>query len=367
MKPDLQELLGYWQKALRLLDWRVTAEYVRDLRGATGDYLYGLCKPLVDNKTAWIGVYDPETPPGGREPQVTPEEALVHELCHLHFAPFGTCGPAEEAAEEQAVWAFAEALVANKGTGREATLSRAMVAHARQSLSAGVTARRTMKMDPLIIAALEAALEAEDPKAAIQALLEKIKAAGAAGDSGPPAEQAAAAAGPPGDEEKDKPPPMARAARERPPAPAAPRRPEAIQGSRAGIDSATVKAMVAEGLEGFRRDELLEQHGSALKEEDLRWARTQPYEVVRRMIAVATQGEPPRGERAARGRTPTRGAGQGGGGSDAATEIVSRAMRLAPNDEPAVVIDPTTHRLSISHSKPIAVQTAAAQPGVERR
>jgi hypothetical protein len=354
MRPDLDALLARWQKALRLLDWRIAIEYVRDLCAADGDPVYGLCTPCVDNKTAWIRIRDPETPvDNGRDAVAMVEPVVVHECVHLHFAPWNARSPAEIAAEEQAVWAIAEALVANKDTAEEPAIARAMLAHTRQRTSAADAARRTRKMvDPMVIAALEAANEAEDPKAAIQALLEKIKAMTPAADL--PASEPAAGmqAAPPASEDEGKKPPMAA----RPPA--------ALRAAAAPIalDHASIKRMVAdgvaEGVDTFKRDELLDAHGSALSEEDLRWAKTQSSEVVRRMLSAAGQAptRPGQAPRAARPGAPTRGAATGA----AATSLVDRAMRMPAAVGDTVVIDPSTNRISISHQQPIRVQTAEA-------
>jgi hypothetical protein len=352
--PDLLALLAYWQKALRLLDWRIAIEYVPDLRSRDGTPCYGLCFPFADNKTARILVRDPATPlDDRRSPASIIEETIIHELLHLHFAPFGGRRPAEITVEEQAVWAIAEALISKKGTGQELSLSRAMIgalSHSQLSALAARRAARRTGMDPLIIAALEAALEAEDPKAAIQALLEKIKAAG--GETAPPAEDMAQAA--PDDPQK---PPMAQAqgkpgmCRKGAPSPvvrsasAAPSQVELPAEVRAQLD----------GLDAFKRDFLLGQKGNLLPETQRRWAATQPYDVVKGLLDATP--ELPTERRSARPSTPTKGAAAGGSSSSGeyVDGIVDRRMGVAREETPAVMVDPNTNKLFITATRPVTV------------
>lgn len=179
MTPDLQKLLDYWQRALRLRDWEIVAEYVPNLK-VRGRDVYGVCTPCADNRTATIEIRHPDTPPPGVT--IDPgqvEDTVIHELLHLWFAPFGTRSPVEVTLEENAVWAIAAALHAHKGTPREQQIARAMVA--------GSTARarrqRTM-IDPILKAALETAAASEEPKAAITELLGKLDQAAPASEPG---------------------------------------------------------------------------------------------------------------------------------------------------------------------------------------
>lgn len=143
---DLGATLSYWQSALRLNDWRIKAGYEKNLCAADGSPVYALCIPLVDNRTATILVRDPSTPPAGVSGDAWIEEAVIHELTHLHFAAFGAREPAAIAAEEQAVWAIAEALVKARGTPQEATLARAMrAAITRTSAPPRRNGRRSMQ------------------------------------------------------------------------------------------------------------------------------------------------------------------------------------------------------------------------------
>jgi hypothetical protein len=137
--PDLAALVAHYQQALRLLDWRIDVSYARDLTDSAGRPAWGLCKAIADGKMAKIVIRDPATPPDGISPEEAARhvtETVVHELMHLHFAPFGNRTPAAIVAEEQAVWALAEALVNAKGTPDEPAMARAVmfqvgVAHSR--------------------------------------------------------------------------------------------------------------------------------------------------------------------------------------------------------------------------------------------
>jgi len=129
--PDLAALVAHYQRELRLLDWRLDVSYAPDLADVKGRQVWGLCYPVPDNKSARIVIRDPSTPPKGATPEQAAAqvvETVVHELTHLHFAPFGNVTPAAIAAEEQAVWALAEALIRAKGTPEEAMYARAMLA-----------------------------------------------------------------------------------------------------------------------------------------------------------------------------------------------------------------------------------------------
>lgn len=126
--------LALWQKALRLEDWRITVEVIDGLTTPDGRPAYGLCWPCVDNKTALIQ-FDANA---GKEALNT----IIHELLHLHLAPFQNRSPAACAAEENAVWAIEgliAQLMANGGALRARLVARAHVdgAAARGKVDAG--------------------------------------------------------------------------------------------------------------------------------------------------------------------------------------------------------------------------------------
>ncbi len=320
MRPDLGALIAYWQKALRLEGWRIQAEYVQNLCASDGSEIYGLCSRVADNRTARIQIRDPETPiADGLDPNAKVEEIVIHELLHLHFAPFETRSPAEVVAEEQAVWSIAEALYNGKGSGQEGAIVRSMLAltmKAAPARMAAVAAGKDRQMDPQLLAMLKAVSASKDPAAGLEALIKELEGAGSepappSTDMPPPAPAPAAGPKAPG----DMPPPAAAAAPAKDPEPPAAPKAARPAASPAVVDLGAVRTMVAEGLDAFKRDELLKTDGQLLGDDDLKWARTQPYEVVRRMVGVAAPAgaDVPRGapQRAARGTAPARGANAG--------------------------------------------------------
>jgi hypothetical protein len=111
-QEQLEQACRDWQQRLRLADWRVTPLW-RDwasmsVLGRSGEVHWNL-----QQRSATIYL----VPPGQRcdgNPDITDgdwEGTLVHELLHLHFAPFDDTGGRHETAQEQALNAIAEALV----------------------------------------------------------------------------------------------------------------------------------------------------------------------------------------------------------------------------------------------------------------
>lgn len=110
-KPDLNELLQYWQPVMGLADWRITALYVRHLERCW-------CAPKIGYRSALISMVDPIDWPTGAFPPYDIEEQLVHELGHCHMAPFKTTsGTPLGDAEEQVVTAYARGLVRLRRSG----------------------------------------------------------------------------------------------------------------------------------------------------------------------------------------------------------------------------------------------------------
>lgn len=334
-KPDLAALVADWQARLRLRDWRVTVKYVTDLRDSGGRPCHGLCYPFLDAKKATILIRDPESsPPVAGAPTV--EETVVHELVHLHIAPLSGSTQAEVAAEEQAVWSIAEAIMTVKGSGREAQIARAMVAHAYPSRT-----RRAggFMFDEKTKAAAMAAIKDKNGEAAL-ALLEKLIVGGADaphaepdGDEAPPPAQAAEpppAGEPDGDEKKPEPP--AQAAEEKKPMASA------VELSLA----ARVQALEAERaarIESDEREKLLASRPDFSKEvrqtleratlETLRDA-VKTWQRVGAVRAAVVTPEP--------ARAPTRGEGQGAGDASRLPaeerRALDEAMGLRPRATP---------------------------------
>jgi len=337
VKPDLAALVADWQARLRLRDWRVSVKYVVDLRDSAGRPCHGLCYPFLDAKKATILIRDPESsPPVASAPTV--EETVVHELVHLHIAPLAGSTQAEVAAEEQAVWSIAEAIMTVKGSGREAQIARAMVAHAYPSR----VRRAGGTMDPKIVAAAIAAIKSGDGDAALKMLETMLVGAAGGhaepdGDEAPPPAQAAEpppAGEPDGDEKK---PPPAMADEEKKPEPAA-QRASAVELSLA----ARVQALEAERaarIESDERAKLFAERPDFSKEVRQVLERA-PLETLRDAVksfprvgavraAVATP-EP--------ARAPTRGEGQGAGDASRLPaeerRALDEAMGLRPRATP---------------------------------
>ena len=98
---ELPTQLAYWQKALRLQDWRIEANFCH---GYEIDGNLGSCNIHYKKKTASIQITVPEdrdpTAVGGAEPwQVT----LIHELLHILMDGIGDREESSSVAEEQAI------------------------------------------------------------------------------------------------------------------------------------------------------------------------------------------------------------------------------------------------------------------------
>lgn len=111
-EDQLQGLCREWQSTLRLQDWDVKVKVVR--RSAFGNQdAQGECRWVVPKKAALIFILDPVDYPSDIEWPYDMERTLVHELMHLHGAPFDTFdyGSMQDTALEQMVECSADALV----------------------------------------------------------------------------------------------------------------------------------------------------------------------------------------------------------------------------------------------------------------
>lgn len=218
-------------------------------------------------------------------------------------------------------------------------------------------------MDPTVIAALEAALEAEDPKKAISALLEKIKAM--APDTEPASErgegQAQRAAEP---EPKDQPraegmePEAAKARAARP-----------LSAADAGrIAERSARAVLAEHEE---RRSLIDANREALGSKLAAHLATQPLSTVKSMVAARLSDKADADtasggtHRAAR---VTLGPITGGSPADRETQdavsAVNRLMGIDRQDKPAFEIDGMgTMRISHVAAQPFDVTMVAKMAG----
>ena len=114
MIEELRDRCAVWQQRLRLQDWDVSVEFKRlvdlerNTRAAECEYMWIL-------KVAKISLVDPVDASHTSHwlKQVDQEKSLVHELLHLHFAPFQAAKDSDaEADQELAIEMIAEALVA---------------------------------------------------------------------------------------------------------------------------------------------------------------------------------------------------------------------------------------------------------------
>lgn len=103
---ELLALCVEWQERLRLQDWRIglTIARARDFENDRKEAEITMMDML---KEARIKILNPVDYPATCWLPQDMEEALVHELLHIHFLPFGDC----EVAEEAAINCISQALV----------------------------------------------------------------------------------------------------------------------------------------------------------------------------------------------------------------------------------------------------------------
>lgn len=111
-QKTLEALLAEWQPRLGLADWDVVVK-LRRIFDLNRSDVAGQCNWTLSNKTALVGVLDPNDYDSDYVRPHDVEKTLVHELLHLHFAPFCEIG-AETYQHEQAIEAIARALVGVK-------------------------------------------------------------------------------------------------------------------------------------------------------------------------------------------------------------------------------------------------------------
>jgi len=108
-----QEACREWQKILRLQDWDITVDILRDRDMKLGSGQAEVHWKAV-NRSAIVHLLDPTDYQNNYFEQ-DHERSLVHELLHLHMVMFATeTDTPEDTAQEQAVDAIAKALVTLK-------------------------------------------------------------------------------------------------------------------------------------------------------------------------------------------------------------------------------------------------------------
>ncbi|WP_437982936.1 hypothetical protein [Sorangium sp. So ce117] len=316
MQPDVARLLAYWTERLRMRDWDIQLKLVDDLKTPDGFEAYGLCDPFPDDQRARIYIRTPRTP----EDKARVAETVVHELLHAKLSPLVGANrePASIATEEQFVWSLSPLLAELRGTADGDVLVRAMARAMRRPLRAGGRSHRMDPNDLATIATEGGALSArEDVPEDVKGWITKAIAAMAGGSATPESETQ------PAMQDEDKPMPTMQDDEDKPPVyqrgttKAARAAQPAQTDDLVTIIKETVRAAVAPfagDLDSVRRDQLLERAGGVLTEEQLRWARSQPFTVVKGLLDATSNGQQQpaqQPQRAARASAPTRG-GNGG-------------------------------------------------------
>jgi hypothetical protein len=105
-----------WQRTLRLQDWQIKVKIARGNGLDLPEGIQGRCEWVIKRRSAFIRLLDPvdwdKTCLWPQDMEVT----LVHELLHLHMAPFDEfkVGTPKDVAVEQAIVAISNALVTLK-------------------------------------------------------------------------------------------------------------------------------------------------------------------------------------------------------------------------------------------------------------
>ncbi len=110
-QKQLEKALAKWQKILRLMDWKIDISIERG-RYFSNQESQAEVEWYIQNKRAVIKILDPIDYEDALDEQDM-ELSLVHELLHLHLAPFDTfeSGSQEEIALEQCIEMISMALV----------------------------------------------------------------------------------------------------------------------------------------------------------------------------------------------------------------------------------------------------------------
>jgi|GEM_PF-5981527 len=185
----------------------------------------------------------------------------------------------------------------DKDTGEITALYRVSLVGDPGTHSARVLATRGESMDlDVILAALRAALAAEDPavaKESITNLLNELqKTAGSDAPSAPPSSSDAATSETPVGAESNQPdkvdPIAATAKTNKPPAPVAP----AVPAPPPVVSVDTVAASAVRQIQDAQRDHLLATHGKDMDPSLRRWASAQPLAIVQGLVSAIPAKEP---------------------------------------------------------------------------
>lgn len=113
-EDNLRAQVTYWQKILYLQDWNIEVQASRHWEMPS--LTLAQCEFYLNRKDAIIRLLHPTDITGLAHRFVGGEESdydisIVHELLHLHFAPFSTNIKHIEIAQEQAINAISRSLV----------------------------------------------------------------------------------------------------------------------------------------------------------------------------------------------------------------------------------------------------------------
>ena len=91
-EQELRKQLAYWQRVLYLQDWTIDIRIVRNWE-MEDFHTLAQCEWYIQRKDAIIRILHPDDLQGVGHRFIYGEErdydiSLVHELLHLHFAPF---------------------------------------------------------------------------------------------------------------------------------------------------------------------------------------------------------------------------------------------------------------------------------------
>jgi hypothetical protein len=116
-QKQLDAWLREWQRILRLQDWEVKVAARRE-RAMQSNDCEGCNRYQPDLKRASIHIRDPLDEPEDADFPADPEATIVHELLHLHFAPFYVTKGLLNTLQEQAIEVIAQSLVGLKRRGK---------------------------------------------------------------------------------------------------------------------------------------------------------------------------------------------------------------------------------------------------------
>lgn len=120
---ELTRLTMKWAERLRLQDWDIKVRFAK--KGEGEDY-WGVCIPSATTKEAVIIMQNPSRHKKAPDPDyynADTEVTLVHELMHLHFAPFGFPTTSLKGQQEEVIVSHVAQLLVALDRGDETILN----------------------------------------------------------------------------------------------------------------------------------------------------------------------------------------------------------------------------------------------------